>query len=343
MKPKVLILLQTKNSFIDLVKLNLEKNNYEVDVHPIDKTKKLKINWIIKLINLISFPFYKKGNFISKVQNKYTKQNNYNHELNLKSVTNKTFDYTLVFRADEFEDALLIKLKKKSKKFIAFHWDGLERTPNIFSKIKLFEDFYTFEPNDAINYKLKFITNFYFDFIELPKTKKAKWDITYIGYFNAQRFYLLNKLAKKHPLLRLNFSLKTFFINDKLMLESSNKINDLKDFYSYIELLKVHNNSNAILDIKAEIHNGLSFRFFEAIQLDKKIITTNSNVKQYDFYNSNNILVIDNSLDDLKDFLLKPFIPYSENIKIKYSFSNWFQNIIDSKNCIKIEMPYLNV
>lgn len=340
MKPKVLILLQTKNSFIDLIKLNLEKNNFEVNIHPINEKKVLKINFFIKAINFITFPFYKNGNLISTIRDKYNKQNDSIAAQNLKNIQNSEFDYTLVFRADEFADEFLLQLKKISKKFVGFHWDGLNRTPNVFSKIKMFDDFFTFEPNDVIKYNLKFITNFYFDVIQLPVVEKNKWDISYIGYFSPQRFDLLTKLSKKYPKLRLNFLLKTFYKEHQLRLESSSNIDELRDFYSYRELLEVHNKSSIILDIKADIHDGLSFRFYEAIQLGKKIITTNVTVKQYDFYNPNNIFVLDDLCNGVDEFITKPFVSYSDEIKFKYSFSNWFQNIIGSENCIKIEMHH---
>ncbi len=344
MIPKVLILLQTKNAFVDLIELNLKKNNYNVSTFPCPDQKTLKINLWVKLLNFITFPFYKNGNYISAKQNKYNLINHKNNDDHLQKIYQEKYDYTLVFRADEYDDDLLLNLKQNSKKMIAFHWDGLKRTPNIFSKIKYFDTFFSFDPMDAINNNLKFITNFYFDVIDIKESKKTKWDLTYIGYFTTKRFDILHQLSDHNSSVITNFILKAFSHHDRLLLQSSNTIKDLHHFYTYSELLKIHNESNVILDLKADIHDGLSFRFFECIQLNKKIVTTNTHVKKYDFYNPNNILVLNDNLDnDIKEFINTPFVDYTDDIKNKYSFSNWFENIIESKNCIPIHNPYLNV
>ena len=48
-----------------------------------------------------------------------------------------------------------------------------------------------------------------------------------------------------------------------------------------------------LIDLKLESHNGLSFRFYESLYFQKKLITNNKDVVNYDFYNSNNILIVD--------------------------------------------------
>ena len=51
--------------------------------------------------------------------------------------------------------------------------------------------------------------------------------------------------------------------------------------------------SNTILDIHHPKQTGLTMRTIEMIGMNKKIITTNKDIINYDFYNPNNILVID--------------------------------------------------
>ena len=53
---------------------------------------------------------------------------------------------------------------------------------------------------------------------------------------------------------------------------------------------------------------------------ERKYITTNPEVKKYDFYNPQNIAVIDLNNPVLPDnFISSPFIPVPENILKKYS------------------------
>ena len=50
---------------------------------------------------------------------------------------------------------------------------------------------------------------------------------------------------------------------------------------------------NIILDIAHPHQKRLSFRPYEAMGLRKKLITTNKDIANYDFYNPNNIFIID--------------------------------------------------
>ena len=51
--------------------------------------------------------------------------------------------------------------------------------------------------------------------------------------------------------------------------------------------------SKIIVEIQRNDQIGLSFRIFEALGYRKKLVTTNTDVVNYDFYNPQNILVID--------------------------------------------------
>lgn len=86
----------------------------------------------------------------------------------------KQIDYSLTIRPDMFSDEFLSFLQEISNKKIGYQWDGLERFPDVFSKICFFDDFFVFDPADIQKYHqydLHLITNFYFDYIQ--KNQKA--------------------------------------------------------------------------------------------------------------------------------------------------------------------------
>lgn len=58
----------------------------------------------------------------------------------------------------------------------------------------------------------------------------------------------------------------------------------------------------------------------------KKLITTNKCIKEFDFYNKNNILVLENNYDEIKDFLALPYIIIDEKIKNNYMLEQWINN-----------------
>jgi predicted alternative tryptophan synthase beta-subunit len=58
--------------------------------------------------------------------------------------------------------------------------------------------------------------------------------------------------------------------------------------------------------------------------LHKKLITTNSDIKNYDFYDENNILIIDTKKPVIPiEFIKKPYIQIPEEIISQYKVSDW--------------------
>ena len=99
---------------------------------------------------------------------------------------------------------------------------------------------------------------------------------------------------------------------------------------SYLDLCKLICNSKVILDVVQEGQYGLTLRIMEAILFGKKVITTNKYLaKDTDFSSNENIYILDKyNLTELKSFILKPIVPYNENLKQKYSFYSWIERLI---------------
>ncbi|SDE27655.1 hypothetical protein SAMN05421544_10631 [Riemerella columbipharyngis] len=69
------------------------------------------------------------------------------------------------------------------------------------------------------------------------------------------------------------------------------------------------------------------------------MITNNLSIRNYDFYNPNNIFIIENKkLEGLEDFLMKKY-EVNQEIKEKYSFSNWIKYVLDIKPHKEITLP----
>ena len=83
-----------------------------------------------------------------------------------------------------------------------------------------------------------------------------------------------------------------------------------------------------MLDLHNPIHNGLSFRTFESIGYEKKLITNNNLVETQDFYRPSNIFVINKNYERFKEFLAAPYEVLESTIREKYSFSNWITQLL---------------
>ena len=109
-----------------------------------------------------------------------------------------------------------------------------------------------------------------------PEVKTQEYDCYWLGKIKS-RLPVVNRLEK----LLLSQKLTCRFI---YVYERTQRL-------SYIENLRNVLNSKCIIDINDEGSFGLSLRVMESIFFNRKLITTNSFIRQCDFYNPNNIFI----------------------------------------------------
>lgn len=249
----------------------------------------------------------------------------------LNQFKNNHFDYCFFIRPDFYPLEVIQKAILLSKKSLAYQWDGLDRYPNIKNKISAFDNFLVFDESDYLKYKnyypnINLGNNFYFD-NDKKITKKEALDVFYLGAFEANRNNKMMKIyeALSELPLKIKIILCQIPLQEDDVAKFSNKdIQFSSQIIDYNESLSYTKSSKIIIDLLVEEHSGLSFRFFEAMKYKNKIITTNPSVINYDFFHSNNIYVFKNdNLDNLKDFIDKPYIEL-KNIK-QFSFIKWFE------------------
>ena len=124
-----------------------------------------------------------------------------------------------------------------------------------------------------------------------------------------------------------------FIVYDKKQKDNDKNITYIKSHMPLSEVNDYITRSKVLLDINRLGQIGLTFRVFESLGLEKKLITTNADIKNYDFYNPNNILIIDE-----KD----PIIPVSffeneyekipDSILNQYTLKGWTNRVIFQGN-----------
>ena len=268
-----------------------------------------------------------------------------------RTLSKRNYEYAIIIRPDLYPVSLLNLMKAHTKnKFIAYQWDGLRRMPCTKETINLFDRFYVFDSHDLVdnnyqNDRLEGITNFYFD-MNKPQPVKHNGTIAYyVGTHVSERVadieYCAAELIENN--IQLKFIIPTsnqnkinqYHCSDYFIFGSENEV----DFSKNIEML---NEIDIIVDFVNPLHNGLSFRVFEALYYQKKLITNNVNVSNYDFYHPDNILIWhkDDLSQKIKEFLSKPFRPIDDEIVKKYSFGNWIKNILNLSPYDKIRLPF---
>ena len=220
---------------------------------------------------------------------------------------------------------------------VAYQWDGMSRFPEVTETIDFFDEFYVFDKNDieSNSKKLSYTTNFYFDSYNNLFKNEIKYDVYFIGSYDNRTQDLIRMCTELESMgLKINVLLAT---SPKKHLKKYKFINYLKKSLTYHDNLEILSQSKIIIDLAhKDLHTGLSFRAFESVGYDKKMITTNKTVKNMDFYNPQNIFVFDDDRTDLIEFVKSDYISIPETIKNKYSFTNWFNYMF------KIE-PFENI
>jgi hypothetical protein len=222
-----------------------------------------------------------------------------------------------------------LEIKKHTEKYIAYLYDSVSRCPVKHLLDGVFDEIFSFDKNDVLTYGFSETTNYiYFD---TPKNaSQLKQNFIYIGSIDNRLDYLnqfAEHLKKQHQSFLFYAIGKKAFINKlkQLFLGKNKNIIFKKKRFSQQETLKMYAESETIVDLVRDNQVGLSFRIFEAIGLQKNVITNNKAIISYDIYDSGKIIY----LDDLNKFNKVTFnienYPYS--ITKKYSLDNFINNI----------------
>ncbi len=321
---KVLLLAPNDYSLYRLIKKNLENLHFQVEV--------IHHNYNFKYKNVFQ---RLKNVFYKIILNEKTYKNKLKNEFNLhiqkEIISNQKFDITLVLRFDFFTKEILEYCKKRTDKFVVYQYDGLSRIKSNFENHILFDKIYVFNLSDITNYPtlpLVKSSNFYFDYIN-PKSDKIGYDFYFLGGFHPSRIDIINRLTHYFQLKNFKYLFEIYFDpKDVQFIELHNDITPIYDFIDYEVYLEKLKNASNVVDILIEEHEGLSFRVFESLYFEKKLITTNPTVVTYDFYNENNIFVLNSdNLNEVENFLAKDKVKIDNELIKNYSFSNWFRNI----------------
>lgn len=182
-------------------------------------------------------------------------------------------------------------------------------------------EFYTFDPIDAKKFGIKFKPYFYPEeyMVDCDEKVDIKQDVFFVGV-DKDRLGIIKDLHKKFEQMNLTDKLMIVATPHKKYSRSDEKWLAKRVLYEKIaENIK---QSRAILDIVQSGQSGITLRPMEAMFYNKKLITNNIYIKEYDFYNPRNIFILqERNISELKEFLELPTIEINQEIKNKYRFS----------------------
>ena len=254
----------------------------------------------------------------------------------------ESFDYIVVIKSDMIPVSTLEELKSvfKRAKLILYLYDSIADIPGIKEKIKYYDKVFTFDREDAISYNFGFRPLFFSDdFVAKEQTKDFIYDIAFLGTIHTDRFKIIKKIMKQAKdmgwktywflYLQASFMFywywltkKEFGLSDKHYFSTEKK--------NGREIAAIVDKSSVILDIESPGQKGLTMRTIEMIGLKKKLITTNKDIVNYDFYCPQNFEVVDRSNPIISgDFIKKPYKDLPEEIYYKYHINSWVMDILN--------------
>jgi hypothetical protein len=96
------------------------------------------------------------------------------------------------------------------------------------------------------------------------------------------------------------------------------------------EVCEIYGASQCVLDIEHPRQKGTTTRPVEMLPMKKKIITTNTHVKDFDFYSENNFLIIDRDNPQInEEFFESPYIEASKEVVEKYSPKTFVETLLE--------------
>lgn len=262
----------------------------------------------------------------------------------LKEIGNKRYDVIFVILGQSFSQKFWAELRKSQANaaFIYYLWDSSTNFKCISNNYKFFDITFSFDKNDCQKYGFEFLPLFYTKQFNVDSPNpNPNFDYSYIGTVKPGRYMIVNRILKQLDTQNLK-GFKYFYLHSKYVLLyykikykkefNEVKIGDLNfKLLSREKCFELENNSKIIVDVQQPGQLGLTIRTFEALGMKKKIITTNSDIRNYDFFNENNIYIVNGDTIDFENSFFKTeFKEIDEKIREKYSIKNWTATLIDA-------------
>jgi len=272
----------------------------------------------------------------------YSKISSYYKKI-LRNIENKKFQFLFVIKGESTPQFFLTEFKKLNPScvMIYYTWDSFINNPNALMNLDFFDRKITFDYSDSLKYNIAFRPLFFVDeYCKLREFKPKDQKLLFIGTAHSDRYIISQNISKWCYSKKIAFTNYYFipsifvflykFIFDKTFSNFNIKSLSFKPL-CLDQVLNKYIESTIILDINHPNQTGLTMRTFEALGSGRKLITTNKNIINYYFYNSNNILVIDREQFIFpEEFFKSHYLDYDETFYSEMSINGWLEFIFNN-------------
>jgi hypothetical protein len=230
---------------------------------------------------------------------------------------------------------------------VLYLYDRIENNYELDCFFPYYDKVSTFDIADSQKYNIFHLPIYW---VPVSAELKENFDIFAMASYDVDRRYKIftrvKKIAKEeglkenihmwHPRINNRFLYQCKYLVKRILNEKMLSLRQLQDEIFTNQTLSPDEfraaifNSKVILDTHLPYQDGLTARFMWALGAGKKIITTNANSKNYAFYDSNQIMILNNNFEEIVDFIRKPFEMSNQNrnIVLKYRIDNWIKTLL---------------
>lgn len=253
-----------------------------------------------------------------------------------------SYTHVLVIQGEGVSPRLLrdLRISYPAAKFGLYMWDSFRNKRSLTENLPHFDYCLSFDRHDARQYGMRFRPLFFSRGFEQAPSQSFAHDISFIGTAHSDRYRIVHQMAEA---LSPDTSAYWYLFLQAPWMFWAHKLGNPafkgakpQDF-NYLPLSKqqvqqVFVGSRAVLDIEHPAQTGLTMRTFETLGASKKLVTTNAEVRGYDFYDPRNILVIDRKAvpQVLDKFIATDYAAVQPEIYAKYSLQGWIKELTGS-------------
>lgn len=270
------------------------------------------------------------------------------HQMIISKNKDIEFDIVYIYGGSMLNDKFLklYKAQYNKAKYVLYLADSVRGINRYEKMFPLFDKVVTFDKMDYEYYSKKYSNIFFLPLFyskeyenqEKKNLQELKYDIAFVGTIHSDRLMLLKQIKKQAESMGLKVCfycyLQAWFMYFYYYVTKKEfKHTKYKDFrYKKISaqtIKKIMKNSKAIFDVQYPKNTGLTMRTLETLGMRRKLITTNEDIKTYDFYNESNICVINRNAPKLDaDFFKTDYDDLPKDVYQSYSITNWILELL---------------
>lgn len=260
----------------------------------------------------------------------YSTEKQITRTINSFFLAREPFDMVIMTEPNLFSREQLTLIKNHSNTLVASLWDSLTKSPSNGANLDLFDTVFSYDIEDCEKFGFIKVNN-YLDptWISDIAYDKCEYDVFSVMSFTKDRYKQAVKFLDENKGIKPNIY---FYVdhNRKRKYISDERIKVIDHIMLGGELKENIQNSRAVLDLLQGHQAGLSFRVYESIGYQRKLITTNKSIQACELFIKQNMHILDDTYYVPKELFSSSYLNQKRETLGKYSLKSWVEKVASS-------------